>query len=51
MKLFPRYCGGVVHVLDASRAAVVAQALLDHELKGEFLEEIDEEYEELRTYA
>lgn len=42
-------CDQAVHVLDASRAVVVVQKLLNPETKPEYVREIREEYQELRT--
>mmetsp|Transcript_5348 Transcript_5348/g.6454 ORF Transcript_5348/g.6454 Transcript_5348/m.6454 type:complete len:487 (+) Transcript_5348:172-1632(+) len=38
----------VIHVLDASRAVTVVQSLLSSEQKEEYVEDIAEEYEEIR---
>jgi 5-methyltetrahydrofolate--homocysteine methyltransferase len=48
VKIAPRYSGPVIHVLDASKAVVVASNLLDETEKEDFVEEIGEEYEEMR---
>jgi 5-methyltetrahydrofolate--homocysteine methyltransferase len=48
VKLAPNYSGGVVHVLDASRAVPVAQTLMDMNKRGEFLEDILDTYAEMR---
>jgi 5-methyltetrahydrofolate--homocysteine methyltransferase len=48
VKIAPRYSGPVVHVLDASKAVVVASNLLDVNEKDDFVEEVGEEYEEMR---
>jgi 5-methyltetrahydrofolate--homocysteine methyltransferase len=40
VKLAPNYSGGVIHVLDASRAVPVAQTLMDKDKRGEYLEDI-----------
>jgi 5-methyltetrahydrofolate--homocysteine methyltransferase len=48
VKIAPRYSGPVVHVLDASKSVVVASSLLDTAERDDFIEEIREEYEELR---
>eukprot|EP01012_Entosiphon_sulcatum_P018553 TRINITY_DN2328_c0_g1_i1.p1 TRINITY_DN2328_c0_g1~~TRINITY_DN2328_c0_g1_i1.p1 ORF type:complete len:1257 (-),score=304.91 TRINITY_DN2328_c0_g1_i1:433-3879(-) len=47
VKIHPHYKHGVVHVLDASKSVVVVSSLLG-ENKRDFLEEVDESYEELR---
>lgn len=50
VKIEPNYkCDQVVHVLDASRAVVVVQKLLNPDLKPEYIKDIQEEYQELRT--
>lgn len=36
VKIFPCYSGGVVHVLDASRAVVVANEIIDPKKRVEF---------------
>lgn len=48
VKIGPRYSFPSVHVLDASRAVTVVSSLLDEENRDEFIEDIAEEYEELR---
>jgi 5-methyltetrahydrofolate--homocysteine methyltransferase len=48
VKMAPVYSGGVVHVLDASRAVPVAQTLMDMTKRPEFLDDIKETYEEMR---
>ena len=48
VKIAPRYKEPVIHVLDASRSVVVASALLDPDMKEEYMEDIDEEYEDIR---
>ena len=48
VKIAPRYEYPVVHVLDASRSVVVISSLLDPELHEEYMDEIREEYEEIR---
>ena len=48
VKLAPNYSGGVVHVLDASRAVPVAQTLMDQNKRGEYLDDINETYAEMR---
>lgn len=49
VKIAPKYSGPVVHVLDASRSVPVAGSLIQQELKGKFMDAIDEEYEKLRV--
>lgn len=48
VKIAPRYLAPAVHVLDASRAVTVVSSLLDEANRDEFIEDIAEEYEELR---
>ena len=48
VKLAPNYSGGVIHVLDASRAVPVAQTLLDAKKRGDFMDDINETYAEMR---
>lgn len=48
VKVAPRYSAPAVHVLDASRAVTVVSSLLDEKNNEDFIEEIAEEYEELR---
>ncbi|KAJ2888534.1 hypothetical protein FB639_000576 [Coemansia asiatica] len=48
VKIAPRYDHPAIHVLDASRTVVVVSNLLDQGLRKDFMEEIDEEYEEIR---
>eukprot|EP01025_Chloroclados_australasicus_P064841 TRINITY_DN871_c0_g1_i2.p1 TRINITY_DN871_c0_g1~~TRINITY_DN871_c0_g1_i2.p1 ORF type:complete len:1361 (+),score=230.72 TRINITY_DN871_c0_g1_i2:161-4243(+) len=48
VKIDPQYSGTVVHVLDASRAVPVAQALVDKRSHDDFSDDIREQYDELR---
>lgn len=50
VKISPAYQGPTVYVLDASRAVPVAQSLVDKqvEVRDSFLEDISEQYSELR---
>ncbi|BFZ11644.1 hypothetical protein BsWGS_14683 [Bradybaena similaris] len=48
VKIAPRKTSPVIHVLDASKAVVVLSALTDGTTKDEFIEDIVEEYEEIR---
>lgn len=48
VKVVPRYDYPAVHVLDASRAVVVAASLLDPVSSQEYAEEISELYDEMR---
>ncbi|XP_053567860.1 methionine synthase isoform X2 [Bombina bombina] len=48
VKIAPRYSSPVIHVLDASKSVVVCSQLLDENVRDDFLEEITEEYEDIR---
>ncbi|KAJ1923727.1 hypothetical protein IWQ60_005676 [Tieghemiomyces parasiticus] len=48
VKIAPRYESPAVHVLDASRSVVVVSSLLDDNVRPDFMEDVAEEYEELR---
>ncbi|KAM4693612.1 methionine synthase [Discoglossus pictus] len=48
VKIAPRYSSPVIHVLDASKSVVVCSQLLDDNVREDFLEEIIEEYEDIR---
>ncbi|KAI7837900.1 hypothetical protein COHA_008281, partial [Chlorella ohadii] len=48
VKIEPQYSGPVVYVLDASRSVPVAQSLLDAKQRDEFVEDIREQYAEMR---
>ncbi|XP_057364717.1 methionine synthase-like [Daphnia carinata] len=48
VKIAPAYEHPVVHVLDASRSVVVCSALLDKNAVQEYMEEIKEDYEDVR---
>ncbi len=48
VKIAPNYSGPVVHVLDASRAVGVAQALLAPDQKDAFAAQVREEYRRMR---
>ncbi|ERE78688.1 methionine synthase-like protein, partial [Cricetulus griseus] len=48
VKIAPRYSAPVIHVLDASKSVVVCSQLLDENLKDDYIEEILEEYEDIR---
>ena len=49
VKIEPEYANGVIHVQDASKAVGVATSLLSKELKPKLLEQVNEEYEEVRV--
>jgi 5-methyltetrahydrofolate--homocysteine methyltransferase len=48
VKIAPHYCASTVHVLDASRAVGVVNALLNEQLKSDFDKKTREDYERLR---
>jgi len=49
VKVSPNYPSGfAMHVLDASRAVSVCESLLNPKKKAEFMEDVKEQYEELR---
>merc|ERR1712128_360631 len=48
VKIAPRYTEPAIHVLDASKSVVVCSSLLDPTAKMEYVEDIIEEYEEVR---
>lgn len=48
VKIAPRYKQPTIHVLDASKSVVVCSSLLDCDNFNEFVEEISDEYEEIR---
>lgn len=48
VKIAPRYNGPTIHVLDASKSVVVCGSLLDQRKKVDYLDEISEEYQEVR---
>merc|ERR1719387_2212259 len=49
VKVAPNYPSGfAMHVLDASRAVSVCESLLNEKKKAEFMEDVREQYEELR---
>jgi 5-methyltetrahydrofolate--homocysteine methyltransferase len=49
VKVSPNYPSGfAIHVLDASRAVSVCESLLNEKKKNEFMEDVREQYEELR---
>lgn len=48
VKIAPRYKSPVIHVLDASRSVVVVSSLLDEKQVDDYLEDIADEYEEIR---
>jgi 5-methyltetrahydrofolate--homocysteine methyltransferase len=49
VKIAPRYTSPAVHVLDASRSVVVVSSLLDKKQKEDFVDDIADEYEDLRA--
>ena len=48
VKIAPCYQGLVVYVLDASRSVPVAQTLLDERRKDDFIEDVKDQYSEMR---
>eukprot|EP00966_Prymnesium_polylepis_P142128 3281911-Prymnesium_polylepis.1 len=49
VKVAPNYPSGfAMHVLDASRAVSVCESLLNEKKRAEFMEDVREQYEELR---
>merc|ERR1712038_826557 len=48
VKIAPRFSEPAIHVLDASRSVVVCSSLMDPTAKEDYIEDIREEYEELR---
>ncbi|ESO13245.1 hypothetical protein HELRODRAFT_63136, partial [Helobdella robusta] len=49
VKIAPKYSSPTIHVLDASKSVVVCGALKDATKREEFIEEVAEEYEDLRN--
>lgn len=49
VKIAPKYSQPTIHVLDASKSAVVVSTLLDEYAKEEYTEDIAEEYDDIRT--
>lgn len=49
VKIAPRYTSPTIHVLDASKSVVVCSSLLNEEDRDDFVEEISEEYEDIRN--
>lgn len=49
IKIAPCYTGPVIHVLDASKSVVVVSNLLDPNVKDDYIQEIADEYEDLRN--
>ncbi|KAJ3357347.1 hypothetical protein GGF32_001089 [Allomyces javanicus] len=48
VKIAPRYSAPAIHVLDASKAVVVVSGLLDERQRDDFIDDIEDEYQELR---
>jgi 5-methyltetrahydrofolate--homocysteine methyltransferase len=48
VKIAPVYSGPAVHVLDASRSVPVAQTLLDDRNKSDFMDDVRDQYKEMR---
>ena len=51
VKISPQYSGPAVYVLDASRSVPVVQSLLDARNKAAFVEDIKEQYAEMRDVS
>ncbi|XP_074642023.1 methionine synthase-like isoform X2 [Tubulanus polymorphus] len=49
VKIAPRYQQPAIHVLDASKSVVVCSQLLDDGQKYDYVEDINEEYEDIRA--
>jgi len=49
VKITPFYKHGTIHVLDASKSVVVVSSLLDQSNSQDFMDDIKEQYDELRT--
>lgn len=47
LKIAPHYCGGVIHVKDASQASGIATQLLDHNKKKALIDKTNQEYSEV----
>jgi len=48
LKIEPKYSGGVIHTVDASKAVEAAKLLMDKNKKIQYLKEVEEEYEVIR---
>eukprot|EP00055_Hartaetosiga_balthica_P013267 m.67259 g.67259 ORF g.67259 m.67259 type:complete len:1255 (+) comp8212_c0_seq1:37-3801(+) len=48
VKIAPKYSSPTIHVLDASKSVVTVSSLLDAVNKEDFIEEVADEYEEVR---
>ena len=48
VKISQNYSGAVVHVNDASKSVPVASSLISEELRGDFMKEINKDYERVR---
>ena len=48
VKLTPQYSGPIIYVSDASRSVPVCQSLMDKENVGDFVQDIKDQYTELR---
>ncbi|KAL5008011.1 hypothetical protein ScPMuIL_013592 [Solemya velum] len=49
VKIAPKYHSATVYVQDASKSVVVCSALIDQKEKEDFMEEVVEEYDEIRS--
>ncbi|KAJ1976074.1 hypothetical protein H4R35_002855, partial [Dimargaris xerosporica] len=48
VKIAPRYQSPAIHVLDASRSVVVVSSLMDKNTRDDYVEDVADEYEEIR---
>ncbi|KAL7747092.1 hypothetical protein RI367_007588 [Sorochytrium milnesiophthora] len=48
VKIAPRYNSPAIHVLDASKSVVVVSSLLDEKSREDFVDDINDDYEEMR---
>lgn len=48
VKIAPHYSNPVIHVPDASRSVVTCSTLLDPRARQKYIEEIQDEYDDLR---
>uniref|UniRef100_A0AC35GA74 Methionine synthase n=1 Tax=Panagrolaimus sp. PS1159 TaxID=55785 RepID=A0AC35GA74_9BILA len=49
VKIAPRYASPVIHCLDASKSVVVVSSLLDQKTRQEFIEDINDDYGDVRS--
>ncbi|MFT8350655.1 methionine synthase [Clostridium saccharoperbutylacetonicum] len=48
IKIAPKYSGGVIHTMDASKAVEAAKLLLNNDKKADYLKGVEAEYEAIR---